>query len=106
MSIVVVIGGDVPVLKGVYGSGELALRFGSRDPPTGIRHWERNSRGYDRLRITLRVTAMEAGGEEANAASAQHPVLGPTRETQGCGLTVRSPCKQMPVPLSRSAGNR
>lgn len=44
-SIVVVICGDVPVLEGVYGSGELALRFGSRDPPAGIWHWGRNGHG-------------------------------------------------------------
>lgn len=62
MSIVVVLSGDVPVFKRVYGSGELALRFRSRDPPAGIQHWERNSHGYDRLRITLRVTLLEGAG--------------------------------------------
>lgn len=77
-----VVGGDVPVLEGVDGSGELALRFRSRDPPAGIRHWERNSHGYDWLGVTLRVTAKERAGEEGNAASSQPPVLGPTWEAQ------------------------
>lgn len=82
-----VICGDVPMLKGVYGSGELALRFRSRDPPAGVRHWERNSHSYDWLRVVLRVTAIEGAGEEGNAAWCQHPVLGLAWETQGCGPT-------------------
>lgn len=76
-----VICGDVPVLKGVYGSGELALRFRSRDPPAGIRHWERNSHSYDWLCVMLRVTAIKGAGNEGNAAWSQHPVLGLAWET-------------------------
>lgn len=74
LSVVLIGGGDVPVLEGVYGSGELSLHIRSRDPPAGIWHWERNGRGYAWLCITLRVTTTEGAGKEADAVSSQHPV--------------------------------
>lgn len=76
MNIVLIMGGDVPVLKGVYGSGELSLHIRSCDPPAGIWHWERNGHSYPWLCIMLTVTATEGAGEETDAVSSQHPVWG------------------------------
>lgn len=93
-SIVVIIYGDVPVLESVYGSGELALHFGSRDPPAGIWHWGRNDHGYDWLRVTQ--------GGKCCLISA--PCFGSdTGDTGPWASRVFS--MQMPVLSSCSAGN-
>lgn len=46
VSVVLVVGGDVPALNGVFGAGDLSPHLRSCDPPTGIWHWRRSGRGY------------------------------------------------------------
>lgn len=98
VGILIVTTGDVPVLEGVHGAGELPLGLGSRDPPAGV--------GHCRGTVTAATACVtpsdraQRGSEGANAASPQ-PRLGPAR---GSGLTMCALCTP-PVPRSHSAGD-